>query len=261
MPKAIIDPNKNAYENASIYFEKAKKLRKKVEDTKKAISNTEKELAETEKIEVKKAEKEKVAELKKKREWYEQFHWFTTSDELLAVGGKNADQNELLVKKHLDKRDLFFHADIRGGSVVILKQGRDASDQSKKEAAQFAGCFSNAWKVGYAAIDVYSAATEQVSKTPPSGEYLEKGSFFVGGSKEYYKNTQLSLLIGKIKDEHNDVQGIPSECGRGRFSKVFEILPGGKEKEAVAARLADELGVKKDTVLPLVPGKSAIRQK
>lgn len=254
--RAIIDPNKSAYENASVYFEKSKRLKKKAHDTKTAIANTEKEIKEAEKTEAKKAAKGQTEGVKKKREWYEQFHWFNTSDGRLAFGGKNADQNELLVKKHFEKDDLFFHADIQGGSVVILKDGNKASEQSKKEVAQFAGCFSNAWKVGYAAIDVYSATPDQVSKSPPSGEYLEKGSFFISGEKEYYKNTPLSLLIGKTE---SGIQGIPSECGRTRFSKAFEIMPGGKEKEATAKKLADELKVRKEEVLPHVPGKSAVR--
>ena len=257
-PKAIIDPNKNAYENAAVYFEKAKKLRKKLEDTKKAIANTEKELAEAKKVEEKKAAKSTGLIEKKKKEWYAQFHWFITSDGLLAVGGKNADQNELLVKKYFEKDDLFFHADIQGGSVVILKQGRNADEKSKNEAAQFAGCFSNAWKVGYAAIDVYAATRDQVSKSPPSGEYLEKGSFFISGEKEYFNSTQLSMLIGKTVE---CILGLPTLCGRARFSKVFEIMPGGKEKEMVAKKLADEFGVKKDELLPLIPGNSAVRQK
>lgn len=254
--QAIIDPNKSAYENASAYFDKAKRLKKKAEDTKKAIANTEKELAAAKEAEEKKIAKGQIAGIKKKQEWHEQFHWFRTTDGLLAVGGKNADQNEVLVKKHLTKDDLFFHADIQGGSVVILKDGGKAPERSKREVAQFAGCFSNAWKVGYAAIDVYSATPDQVSKSPPSGEYLEKGSFFISGEKEYYKNTPLSLLVGKTE---SGIQGVPSECGRARFSRAFEIMPGGKEKEAVAKKLADELKVRKEEVLPHVPGKSAVR--
>lgn len=33
--------------------------------------------------------------------WFERFHWFVSSENYLVVSGKDAQQNELLVKRYL----------------------------------------------------------------------------------------------------------------------------------------------------------------
>ncbi len=40
------------------------------------------------------------------------------------LGGRDASQNEELVKKYMGGQDLFVHADVHGASVVIVK-GKD----------------------------------------------------------------------------------------------------------------------------------------
>ena len=53
--------------------------------------------------------------------WFERFHWFVTSENVLVVAGRDAQQNELLVKRHLSKGDLYVHADLRGAASTIVK--------------------------------------------------------------------------------------------------------------------------------------------
>lgn len=256
MINIIIDPNKNAYENATINFDEAKRMRKKAEEAKKAIEKTKKEI---EFLEHKEAEKiarteEKVVKgnVKQPKEWFHPYHWFITSDGMMVIGGKSAGQNEEVVKKHLEKDDLFFHADIKGGSVVVLKNGKTASQHALEEAAQFAACNSNAWKIGYATIDVYAATKEQVSKSPPPGEYLEKGSFFISGAKKYFRGVPLKLLIGKTE---KGIERVPEKSGLTRFSTCFVIEPGRLEKSIIAEKIARQLGkeLKKEDILPLIP--------
>jgi len=56
----------------------------------------------------------------------------------------------------MDAGDLFFHADIDGAPVAVMKTGgRNAGDQDLMEAAQFAASYSAAWKFGYGSVDVY----------------------------------------------------------------------------------------------------------
>ncbi|VVB73259.1 Uncharacterised protein [uncultured archaeon] len=255
-----IDPNRSAYDNATAYFDKGKKMRQKSEEAAKQIGKTKLEISALEKAA---AAKEKAEEKKggptgaqppSKKEWYHAYHWFMTSDGLLAIGGKSAGQNEEVVKKHLAAEDLFFHADIKGGSVVVLKGGKGAPDRSAEEAAQFAACNSNAWKVGYATIDVYSAPKEQVSKSPPPGEYLEKGSFFISGTKRYFRGMPLKLLIGRLTEENGGrIERLPEKAGIGRFSTCFALEPGRLDKNVVAEKLSRQLGARKDDLLPLIP--------
>ncbi|EJW04606.1 hypothetical protein EDEG_01190 [Edhazardia aedis USNM 41457] len=42
---------------------------------------------------------------------------------MLVIAGRSAQENDLLVKKHLSNDDLFFHADVAGAATVILKNG------------------------------------------------------------------------------------------------------------------------------------------
>jgi len=254
--KVIIDPGKSAYENAAGYFDQAKKLRKKAEDTEKAIARTREELKG---IESHGKEEKEVKSKEKAKEWFEGFHWFITSDGNMAVGGRSADQNELLVKSYLTENDLFFHADIAGAAVFILKNGVTAQKRSIEETAQLAGCYSNAWKTGLSSIGVYAVKKEQVSKSAPAGQSLPKGSFMIRGEKNMFKNIALSLLIGITA---SGLQCAPSLCGTNRFSTCYEFMPGGQdEKEKIAGKIAQSLGVEKDKVLPMIPaGKSSARK-
>jgi len=259
MARISIDPNRSAYDNATVYFDRAKKMKQKSEEARKQIEKTNKEISGLERKEAAKS----AAEEKRgsagtastaKREWFNSYHWFMTTDGILAIGGKSAGQNEEVVKKHLESGDLFFHADIKGGSVVVLRGGKSARDSSVEQAAQFAACNSNAWKIGYATIDVYAVPKEQVSKSPPPGEYLEKGSFFISGAKRYFRGMPLKLLIGRTTEEHGRrIVCMPEKAGIGMFSTCFALEPGRLDKNVVAEKLSRQLGVKKDDLLPLIP--------
>ena len=260
MARAPIDPNKSAYDNATVYFDRAKKMKGKSGETVKQIEKTKKEIADLERKEAAKSAAEERkggptgASPPSKKEWYHTYHWFMTSDKFLAIGGKSAGQNEEVVKKHLTAEDMFFHADIKGGSVVVLKNGKNAPDSSIEQAAQFAACNSNAWKVGYATIDVYAVPKEQVSKSPPPGEYLEKGSFFISGTKRYFKGMPLKLLIGRMTEENGGrIECVPERYGMNSFSTCFAMEPGRLDKNVVAEKLSRQLSVKKDDLLPKIP--------
>lgn len=184
-----IDPRKSVHENAAVYYEKSKKMKEKLKRLKEQIEIT-KKLIESEEKKVPKI-LEKKAEPKQK-EWYEKFHWMFLG-ERLVLGGKDAKSNEVVVKKHMEPNDLYFHADIHGASSVILKDGQKASDEEKRFAAQFAACFSSAWKSGTEACDVICVKPEQVKTAAKSGEYLPKGSFVLEGKREMYRKLPLEL--------------------------------------------------------------------
>ena len=48
--------------------------------------------------------------------WFEKFKWFISSENYLVISGRDAQQNELLVKKYLRTGDVYVHADIHGAS-------------------------------------------------------------------------------------------------------------------------------------------------
>jgi predicted ribosome quality control (RQC) complex YloA/Tae2 family protein len=234
-----IDTSISLHKNASTYYERAKVFRKKREGVERAIEET-KEKIKTETEKELKLEKELVLEKKEvKREkeaWYEKFRWFETSDGFLVIGGKDATTNEMLVKKHMATNDLFCHTQAEGAPVMIAKTGgKEVSEAGLKEIAQFAASYSNLWKFGFYEGECYCVAGEQVSKTPPSGEYLKKGSFMVRGKRQYFK-AALGLCIGIKKDK---VVAVPSTDARKQEMVMYvELEPEGElEKNELAKEI------------------------
>ncbi len=208
-----LDPTRSLHENAARYYERAKALRKKREGVEKALAATRAKLeAERERVaaaeaEAKEAEKAKARVLRKKvvrdKKWYERFRWFFTSSGFLVVGGRDATSNEILVKRHMANEDIFFHTQAEGAPAVILKtEGRTVSDADLEEAAQFAASYSSLWKLGFYSGECYCVSATQVSKTPPSGEYLRKGAFVVRGKRRYFK-VELALCVGIAEEKEN----------------------------------------------------------
>lgn len=128
------------------------------------------------------------------RFWYEKFRWSITRNDFIVVAGKDASQNEVLVKKHLRDKDIFLHADIHGApATILLLDSKEPGIEDIEDAAVIAACYSRAWRAGYSYVDVYWVRGEQVSKTPPSGEYIGKGAFMIYGKREYLRKP---LLLG-----------------------------------------------------------------
>lgn len=241
--KFSLDIKKTPAENAQFYYEKSKKAKKKLEGAKKALQET---LWQIEKLKEKKIfawekekEKIKLKEVKEKKFWYEKFRYFFSSDNFLVIGGKDANSNEVIIKKHLEKNDLVFHADILGAPFFIIKnpENKQIPEETLKETAQMAASYSKAWKLGLNAIDVYFVKPEQVSKTPPSGQYLEKGSFMIYGRKEWFRNTELKIAVGVAINENIEVIGGPSEAVNKTCKYFAEIKPGYKKSKELAEEI------------------------
>jgi predicted ribosome quality control (RQC) complex YloA/Tae2 family protein len=168
-----------------------------------------------------------------KKLWYHRFRWFITSDGVVVLGGRDASQNEELVKKYMAGGDLFVHADVHGASVVIVKGRTEKMD----EVVQFAASYSGAWRSGHFSADVYSALPSQVSKTPEPGEFVTRGSFIVRGERTYYRNVPLGVGIGLLKKPHAAVIGGPPSVIRKRTNAYLELRPGQYEPNDVAKKV------------------------
>jgi predicted ribosome quality control (RQC) complex YloA/Tae2 family protein len=235
-----IDTSVSLHKNASAYYEKAKVFRKKRAGVERAIEGTKAKIR-TEKEKEVRVEVELMPEKKEvkreKKEWYERFRWFETSDGFLVIGGKDATTNEMLVKKYMDASDLFFHTQAEGAPTVIAKtEGKEVSEAGLKEIAQFAASYSNLWKYGFYEGECYCVTGEQVSKTPPSGEYIKKGSFVVRGKRKYFK-AALGLCIGIEKDKKRLIV-YPSLSHIKEDMRYFvELEPGDMEKNAISKEI------------------------
>ncbi len=187
-----------------------------------------------------KAKSREIGELykKRKRYWFETFHFTLTRNGFLAVGGKDASQNELLVRRYLDPHDIFMHADIHGAPAVVVKtKGNVPSKEDLYDSAVIGVAYSKGWKAGIGSIRVFYVTADQVSLSPPTGEYLAKGGIMVYGRKNYLRPVPVRIWLGIGLD--ND--GIPriiqgSREVVERYSLVFASLIPGEEKRLDVAR-------------------------
>jgi predicted ribosome quality control (RQC) complex YloA/Tae2 family protein len=260
MVEIEFDLNKSVDENAGIYFNLSKKNKKKLEGAKDALEDTKKQLTKLQKDEKKflinEAEKQKRKE--RKRQWYEKFHWFISSEGFLCIGGKDATSNEIIVKKHMDKEDLVLHTDMAGSPFFIIKNGQAATDQTIFEAAEAVAVYSRAWKSGYTTADVFYVKPEQVTKESKSGESLAKGSFMVYG-KTNYLHPKLQYAIGLIEDE---IIGGPKSAVEKKTKNFILVIPGREKKSALAKKIKSKLkGGDLNDIIKFIPaGGSEVKK-
>ena len=221
--------DKSVEENAEIYFEKSKKIKKKIESLKKKIQEFKERLNK-----IKEKEKGNLIKIKKNKQWYHKFRWFFTSNNLLVVAGRDATSNEVLIKKYTEKNDLVLHTEIKGSPFTVIKSNnKEIDEKSIEEAAIFTASFSRAWKEGLAILEVFYVKPEQVSKKAPSGEYLTKGSFMIYGKKNFIK-VPLQLYCGIYKGFFmiGPKSAIEKHC-----EKYVKIIQGNKKISDIAKKL------------------------
>lgn len=225
--------------NAERYYERAKALKGKLKGAKIALEHTKDLLEKTDSKDFIMPDSIPQRRVRIKEHWYSRFRWFKTSDGFLVVGGRDADTNEELVKKYMVKDDIFFHTQAHGAPVVIVKtEGEKPSEEGLREVATFAVSYSNVWKAGQFEGDCYFVQPEQVSKTPESGEYIEKGSFIIRGKRNYFKKIQTEACIGiEIAEETRALGGPPSAVKK--IAKYFlEIEPGEKDQNELSKEVS-----------------------
>ncbi len=261
-----IDPKLTIPENAEVYYEKAKKAKRKTKGALIAIENTKKQLEEI------KNKKDIAMEnvttpkkrVKKNLKWYEKLRWFITSDNVLVVGGRDASTNESVVKKYLEPNDIYLHADIHGASSMAIKlEGNELNDNIIKESGEFAASFSSAWSKGFTSQDVLWVTPDQVSKTPEAGEFLPKGSFVIRGHRNYIRGARVKLAIGIVDYEGKRIMVGPIEAMEAHCENFVVIKPGFTKKEAIAKKIIhkineDDLLTLDDIIRVLPSGKCDI---
>ena len=231
-------------DNAANYYAMAKRSEKKLEGAEKALKETQLKMAELERQLIKQAkETQKPLSKRRKKVWYEKFRWFHSSEGVLVIGGRDATTNEILIKKHMGSHDVVFHADIFGAPFVLIKtKGKKPSEQTIREAAQLAASYSRAWREMLGAVNVYWVSPEQVSKSPPPGQYLKKGSFVIQGPKNYIRHVPLQVAIGiKIEKEHPMVIGGPPEAIMKQTNIYVKMVPGNHASSKLAKQIKNLL--------------------
>ena len=240
-----IDPKLTIPENAENYYEKSKKAKRKTKGALIAIENTKKQLEEI------KSKKDNAMEnisvpkkrVKKNLKWYEKLRWFVSSDDVLVVGGRDANSNESVVKKYLEPNDIYLHADIHGATSTAIKlNGHKLNDNLLKESG---------------------VHPDQVSKTPEAGEFLAKGSFVIRGHRNYIRGARLKLAVGIVDYEGKRIMAGPIEALEKHSQNFVVLKPGFTKKEAIAKKILhkineDDLITLDDIIRVLPSGKCDI---
>ena len=251
----ILKLNKSVGENANRIYSKGKKAEQKIEGTLEAIKNTNEKIKKLEKSMVSLEEQVQALIKKRKRAWYEKFHWFISSDDYLVIGGRDASSNESIFKKYIDPDDLVFHTNYPGSPLAVIKNPniKDVPETTLKETADFVASYSSAWKEDWGYIDVFFVNPDQVSKTPPSGEYLPKGSFMISGRKNIIKDAKTELAVGLELIESNDelektVYHLKIICGppnaiKNKLEHYLTIKPSksGVSKGKLAKKIKEKM--------------------
>ena len=255
--KVRLDYRKGAQGNAAAYYQLAKELAKKEEGAVKARDETQRQIQSAGKELELVVSSRGGPKMRRKREWFEKYRWFFTSGGKLVVAGREAKKNDFLVAKVMADDDLFFHADIQGAPATILVGGKAASEQEKREAAQFAASHSSAWKTGAAGVDVYAVAKGQLSKHAQGG-FVGAGGFAIEGSREWFRGTPLGLALAAKDDA---AVCLPSAHPQAATAGVL-LLQGNFEKGQAAKRIAGMLKISVDEVLLALPsGKFSIKER
>ncbi|WP_371801983.1 ribosome rescue protein RqcH [Candidatus Lokiarchaeum ossiferum] len=255
-----LDLKKSAIDNAQIIYDRAKKAKKKIIGAKKASIDTKKKIERQKEVHEDVEARKAILLKRPKMKWYEKFRWFISSDNFLIVGGRDASSNEAIVKKHMSKNDLFFHTDVRGASVCIIKNDDNLNipEQTIKETANFASCYSSAWKQGWGNADIFYVHPEQISKSPKSGEYLKKGSFIVNGTKNFLTKPFLEIGIGVKLISAND----QNEEEADSTNENSSINEEGEEKQFYPMVLAGPISALKlqtNNFVRIKPSKSGLK--
>ncbi|XP_058196228.1 uncharacterized protein LOC131312467 isoform X2 [Rhododendron vialii] len=249
--KVEIDLALSAHANARRWYEQKKKQESKQEKT---ISAHEKAFKAAErKTRLQLSQEKTVAAITHMRKvhWFEKFNWFISSENYLIISGRDAQQNEMIVKRYMSKGDLYIHADLHGASSTVIKNHKPehpVPPLTLNQAGCFTVCHSQAWdsKIVTSAWWVYP---HQVSKTAPTGEYLTVGSFMIRGKKNFLPPHPLIMGFGMLfrLDESSLGSHLNERRIRGDEEGINENEESGPFKEISDSDSEEEVPIEKHT--------------
>ena len=160
---------------------------------------------------------------------YMNYRWFFTSNNVLVIGGKSDEQNELVIDNFAKPNYIVMHTSIPGSSFMII-QSDNPNKKDLNETAIFTACFSQQWKKNSRIIDIDIFKAEQIYKL----KSMKLGTFGVKGTKKTVKvKPELAIVIQKGK-----LRAVPSIT---KEKKLLMICPGNLTKEQAALEIQKKL--------------------
>ena len=179
---------------------------------------------------------------------YKKYRWFYTSKGKLVVGGKNAEQNDELLKKIISaKKDYYvMHTSSPGSPFsIIVEDASKVTGRDIEESAIFTGCFSRAWRECKRKTRVDVFKIDQLSK----GKETKSGTWQVRGLT---KDLTIELRLALIRQK-GTLRGVPPSSA-GKEKILMYVCPGKNDKESMASAFEVDLGtVKHDELMAALP--------
>jgi hypothetical protein len=155
---------------------------------------------------------------------YEKYRWFFTSGKKLVIGGKNAEQNEDIMKM-VQEGDIIMHTSSPGSPFCIIE---NPSEKDLEEGAIFTACFSHEWKKGKKKTEVHIFSGSQVTKE----RGMKTGTFGVLGSIKK-KNVEMKLALDFQKSK---LRAVPLSAAKKR---IVVLIPGKLDKIQAADKILE----------------------
>ena len=248
MTKITIDLTKTIEANAEVYYEKAKRSKRKIPGVENALQNLNKKLLTLK-------PKPRVEKKTRSKKWFEKFKWFISSEGLLVIGGRDATTNDIIIKKYTETDDLVFHTELPGSPFVVIKADKKTiGNSSKEEAALFCASHSRAWSENRATANVYSVNSDQIKKELG----LPKVTFMIYGKRTYF-TPKLELAACKFNDT---VMIGPENAIKTHSENYYIITLGDDKKSDIAKKLKKLLDTDINEIMQaLPPGDAKVKIK
>ena len=243
-----VDLALSPWANAREYYDQKKvvavKEQKTLQSSVKALKNTEQKITADLKKGLK-LEKELLRPVRQQL-WFEKFIFFISSEGYLVLGGRDAQQAEILYQRHLKKGDVYVNADFEGAASVIVKnKAKNAEDPippaTLSQAGTLAVVTSGAWD-SKAVVSAWWVQAPQVSKVTPIGDYLQPGKFFVKSDKTYLPPVRLLLGLAVMFriNEKSKVRHLKHRTASEDISRDESIHSRADTNQAAGYQRIDE---------------------
>jgi hypothetical protein len=179
------------------------------------------------------------------KKWYERYYWFFSSGNILVIVGKNARNDETILKRYTRQQDLVLHSDLKSPFAVIRNDANQILPaETIYEAAVFLACYSEAWekKMEKEQVSVFYVKPEQIVKPENAG----KGVFEVQGEKKYLEKIEPRLSIGIKQEEVFNAKLVsgPPTAVKAHTPYLVTIKPGDVDGKILAEEIKKELLLK-----------------
>lgn len=121
-----VDIGMNANSNARELFHGMKNTAEKITRTSAAVEKAVRNAEEKAHATIQQVHVRADTAKMRKEMWFEKFLWFISSEHYIVIAGRDAQQNEMLVKKYLRPGDVYVHADAHGAASVVVRNKKGA---------------------------------------------------------------------------------------------------------------------------------------